>query len=145
MLGFWCQRWDVADCFLLKRAKRSGEAHVRKLPLFFFISIRVQVSWWASSFSLPGNKDLASLRESLAEAQTKYKSVLAYFCQPDTLLPKDFFSFWHPFCRDFKELWRKEIAKRQREKWVAVVWVFVASWKWVMFPKCRNTCTSILF
>ena len=28
--------------------------------------------------------------------------------------PKEFFSVWHPFCRDFKDLWKREQVRKER-------------------------------
>jgi formin 2 len=30
--------------------------------------------------------------------------------------PKDFFAFWSPFCKDFKDIWKREQQKLIKEK-----------------------------
>ncbi|XP_046738030.1 formin-2-like isoform X2 [Diprion similis] len=69
--------------------------------------------------------DLANEKEGLQEARLKFKVVMQFYqyvpkgATLDTADPHDFFVLWLSFCKDFKDIWKKEqqrLAKERRER-----------------------------
>ncbi len=63
---------------------------------------------------------LAELSELVEESGRKFgRAVRFYQFRPAAGSsgedPKEFFSVWHPFCRDFKDLWKREQVKKKTE------------------------------
>ncbi|XP_048506416.1 protein cappuccino isoform X2 [Athalia rosae] len=66
--------------------------------------------------------DLANERESLQEARAKFKIVMQFYqyvpkgATLDTADPHDFFILWLTFCKDFKDIWKKEQQRLTKER-----------------------------
>lgn len=66
-------------------------------------------------------KSLDELNELIEDCAQKFqKTMIFYKFQPkdgplSEVQPKDFFTIWHPFCDDFKNLWKREQAKIEKE------------------------------
>lgn len=64
---------------------------------------------------------LNELEDLIENCAMKFKhTMLFYTFRPkevslDAAQPKDFFCFWYPFCKDFKNLWKKEQTKVEKE------------------------------
>ncbi|KAF7990506.1 hypothetical protein HCN44_000311 [Aphidius gifuensis] len=61
-------------------------------------------------------------KEYLQEAKLKFKAVMLFYqyipkgATIDTADPKDFFGLWINFCRDFKDIWKREQQRMKKEK-----------------------------
>ncbi|XP_011879062.1 PREDICTED: formin-2-like [Vollenhovia emeryi] len=78
-----------------------------------------------NSFVTRASTELASEKEELLEAKNKFKAVMKFYqfipkgSTLETAEPYDFFNLWLGFCRDFKDIWKREqqrIRKEQMEK-----------------------------
>ena len=62
---------------------------------------------------------LKDLEDLVHECSGKFKDTKKFYkyAPKDSKLdqPKDFFSVWLPFCRDYKNLWKKEQARIAKE------------------------------
>ncbi|TRY63309.1 hypothetical protein TCAL_13592 [Tigriopus californicus] len=65
---------------------------------------------------------LKDLDELVSECSKRFVRTMQYyqFSPKDTknldeVQPKDFFTFWHPFCEDYKNLWKREQVRIEKE------------------------------
>lgn len=67
-------------------------------------------------------KQLNAQVSNLEECKTKFVSTMQYYhFKPksgtlEALPPSDFFDLWFQFCKDFKDIWKKEIIRMEKEK-----------------------------
>jgi len=65
--------------------------------------------------------DLKDLCDLLNDCKKKFFECMKFYKwtpkkgKLDDAKPEDFFSIWHPFCSDYKNMWKKEQAKVQKE------------------------------
>ncbi|XP_043267190.1 uncharacterized protein [Venturia canescens] len=66
--------------------------------------------------------ELSSEKECFQEARAKFKAVMQFYqfvpkgATLDTADPKDFFLLWLSFCKDFKDIWKKEQQRIRKER-----------------------------
>lgn len=66
--------------------------------------------------------ELASEREALQEAKSKFKAAMQYYqyvpkgTTLDDADPNAFFGLWLSFCQDFKDIWKKEQERMRKER-----------------------------
>lgn len=74
------------------------------------------------SFVKKANTELASEKEDLLEAKNKFKAVMKFYqfipkgSTLETAEPYDFFNLWLGFCRDFKDIWKREQLRIRKER-----------------------------
>lgn len=75
-----------------------------------------------NSFLTRANSELASEKEDLLEAKNKFKAVMKFYqfipkgSSLETAEPYDFFNLWLGFCRDFKDIWKREQQRIRKER-----------------------------
>lgn len=82
-----------------------------------------------NAFLEKASVELKELQDSIEGCYKKFVRTMAYYQfkaktgKQEDLQPKDFFFYWHPFCEDYKNYWKreqilieKEIEKEQRMK-----------------------------
>ncbi|KAL0113159.1 hypothetical protein PUN28_012381 [Cardiocondyla obscurior] len=74
------------------------------------------------AFIKRANTELTSEKEDLLEAKNKFKAVMKFYqfipkgSTLDTAEPYDFFNLWLGFCRDFKDIWKREQQRIRKER-----------------------------
>lgn len=74
------------------------------------------------SFFREAAAELANEREALLEAKREFKAVMQFYqytpkgTSLDAADPNAFFVLWLRFCRDFKDIWKKEQQRMQKER-----------------------------
>lgn len=74
------------------------------------------------SFLSRATNELTNERENLGEARAKFKAVMLFYqyvpkgTTLDKADPKDFFQLWITFCKDFKDIWKKEQQRLRKER-----------------------------
>nr|XP_022901371.1 protein cappuccino-like isoform X1 [Onthophagus taurus] len=75
-----------------------------------------------AAFMENAQKRLSSERENLAECKATFIETMKFYrFKPkkgtiETVMPSEFFNLWAPFCKDFKDIWKKEIMNLEKEK-----------------------------
>lgn len=75
-----------------------------------------------TTFLERAEKQLHAEKENLSECQIKFVSTMKFYqFTPksgalEDCSPKEFFDLWSQFCRDFKDIWKKEEQKIIKEK-----------------------------
>lgn len=73
------------------------------------------------NFLQSAKQHLTTELDSLEECKTKFISTMKYYqFRPksgalETYPPSDFFELWLQFCRDFKDIWKKELIRIEKE------------------------------
>ncbi|XP_012522925.1 formin-2 isoform X2 [Monomorium pharaonis] len=74
------------------------------------------------SFVKKATAELTSEKEDLLEAKNKFKAVMKFYqfvpkgSTLETAEPYDFFNLWLSFCRDFKDIWKREQQRIRKER-----------------------------
>ncbi|XP_044578585.1 protein diaphanous homolog 1-like isoform X1 [Cotesia glomerata] len=74
------------------------------------------------TFLARARNELANEKENLQEARARFKAVMLFYqyvpkgTSIDTADPKDFFGLWISFCKDFKDIWKKEQQRLKKER-----------------------------
>ncbi|XP_029680918.1 formin-2-like isoform X2 [Formica exsecta] len=74
------------------------------------------------SFMARASIELANEKEELLEAKNRFKAVMRFYqfipkgATLETAEPYDFFNLWLGFCRDFKDIWKKEQQRIRKER-----------------------------
>ncbi|XP_057327250.1 protein diaphanous homolog 1-like isoform X2 [Microplitis mediator] len=74
------------------------------------------------TFLTRARNELVSEKENLQEARARFKAVMLFYqyipkgTSVDTADPKDFFGLWISFCKDFKDIWKKEQQRLKKER-----------------------------
>lgn len=74
------------------------------------------------SFFREAAEELANEQEALLEAKNKFKAVMQFYQYTpkgrnlDTADPSAFFILWLGFCKDFKDIWKKEQQRIRKER-----------------------------
>lgn len=75
-----------------------------------------------TTFLENAKKRLTTEMENLDECKNKFISVVKFYnFKPksgtlETFPPNDFFDLWVPFCTDFKDIFKKELIRLEKEK-----------------------------
>ncbi|XP_071455083.1 protein cappuccino-like [Hetaerina americana] len=73
-------------------------------------------------FLTKGQKQLTDEFENLQECKQKFVAVMKFYqyvpkgSKMEEVAPKDFFVLWSPFCKEFKDIWKKEQQRVMKEK-----------------------------
>ncbi|XP_049835030.1 formin-like [Schistocerca gregaria] len=72
-------------------------------------------------FVTRAKKQLLGEKENLEECKQKFYGTMDFYQyhpkgKKEDVTPKDFFALWLPFCRDFKDIWKKEQQRLIKEK-----------------------------
>ena len=74
----------------------------------------------AKHLIIAANDELEACHKRMDTVKDSFYTVVEYYCtrveEENEISPKQFFSMWIPFLREFKELWEKEqkVLARQR-------------------------------
>ncbi|XP_008545442.1 protein diaphanous homolog 1 isoform X2 [Microplitis demolitor] len=74
------------------------------------------------TFLTRARNELINEKENLQEARARFKAVMLFYqyipkgTSVDTADPKDFFGLWISFCKDFKDIWKKEQQRLKKER-----------------------------
>ncbi|KAK2586047.1 hypothetical protein KPH14_012044 [Odynerus spinipes] len=75
-----------------------------------------------NAFFTSATTELKNENKALTEARKKFKAVMQFYqfvpkgATLDTADPNQFFALWLNFCRDFKDIWKKEQQRMLKEK-----------------------------
>ncbi|KAK3092858.1 hypothetical protein FSP39_007992 [Pinctada imbricata] len=74
-----------------------------------------------TAFFIKGKVEFKEQEENLKEGKSLFSEVVLFFCvKPktgeDTVTPEYFFSLWSVFCKDFKDIWKKEQQKMVKQR-----------------------------
>ncbi|KAG8232947.1 hypothetical protein J437_LFUL013375 [Ladona fulva] len=74
------------------------------------------------AFLTEGQKQLTDEFDNLEECKQKFLTVMKFYqyvpkgTKISEVPPKDFFALWSPFCKEFKDIWKKEQQRVMKEK-----------------------------
>lgn len=77
-----------------------------------------------STFLENSKKQLAAQMDNLEECKVRFINTMKFYhFRPksgtlETLPPSEFFELWFQFCVDFKDIFKKELIRMEKEKWV---------------------------